>query len=357
MTVDLFSPYKTGRLELKNRFVRSATWDATANDDGSVTDKSIGLFKALAEGGAGLIITGHVFVEIAGKAGAGQYGIHNDAMIAGLKKLTDTVHQSGGRIAAQLAHAGLHSLQKEEPVKVVSEIPKAEKPQHVMTDSEINDLIKTFAKAAKRSVEAGFDAIQLHGAHGYLMSQFLSPLYNHRNDRWGGTIEKRRTFHIELLKAVKHAAGKDFPVFIKLGIMDGKDGGLTLEEGIQAVKHLEREGLDAVEVSIGFGNAIRIATKNDPAQAYFRELAAVLKQEVSIPVMVVGGIRTLEIAQDIIDSGHADIISMSRPFICEPDLIAKWQRGISRQAECISCGRCYMNLENINLVTCKKNQK
>jgi len=356
MTVDLFSPCKTGRLELKNRFVRSATWDATANDDGSVTDKSIGLFKALAEGGVGLIITGHVFVEMAGKAGAGQYGIHNDAMTAGLKKLTDTVHKSGSNIAAQLAHAGLYSLEKEETAMVVSEITQVKKNQHEMTDEEINELLVKYADAARRAVAAGFDAVQLHGAHGYLLSQFLSPLYNHRSDKWGGNAEKRRAFHLEVLKSIKNAAGKDYPVFIKLGVMDEKDGGLILEEGLETAKMLEKEGLDAVEVSLGFGTAIRTAPENDADQAYFRDLATAVKKVVSIPVMAIGGIRTLKTAQDIVNSGQADMISMCRPFIRQPDIVSKWQQDPASQAECISCGRCFGNAVKYQLVSCKNKE-
>jgi 2,4-dienoyl-CoA reductase-like NADH-dependent reductase (Old Yellow Enzyme family) len=357
MAIDLFSKYKIGKMELKNRFARSATWDATANEDGSVTEKSISLYQALAEGGVGLIITGHIFVERQGKAGAGQYGIHSNEMIPGLKKLTDTVHKSGARIAAQLAHAGLYSLEREETAKVVSEIPQVKRLQHEMTDSEISELIETFAVAAKRSVEAGFDAIQLHGAHGYLMSQFLSPLYNRRNDRWGGTAEKRRAFHIELLKAVKKAVGKDIPVFIKLGIMDEKDGGLTIEEGLETVKQMEKEGLDGVEVSLGFGTAIRTAPENDTDQAYFRDLAATIKKNVSIPVMAVGGIRTLKTAQDIINGGQADMISMCRPFICEPDIISRWRQNPESPAGCISCGKCFGNAVKYQMVSCRKNQK
>ncbi len=353
MAIDLFASYKIGKLDLKNRFVRSATWDAMANEDGSVTEKSIELYTALGAGGMGLIISGHVFIDLPGKAGFGQYGIHDDTMIPGLKKMTATARKSGVRIAAQLAHSGLYCLGHDDPAIVVSVIPQVERPQHEMTDAEVVELISTYVSAARRAAEAGFDAIQLHGAHGYLLSQFLSPLYNHRTDNWGGSAARRRNFHLEVVKEIKKAVGSSYPVLIKLGVMDDKAGGLLLDEGVQAAVELAKAGIDAIEVSLGFGVAIRNTLNGEADTAYFRDLAATVKHKVNVPVMAVGGIRKLDTAKGIINCGEADMISMCRPFIREPDIISKWQKDLTSRAECVSCGKCFGNAVKYSQLACR----
>jgi 2,4-dienoyl-CoA reductase-like NADH-dependent reductase (Old Yellow Enzyme family) len=356
MSIDLFASYGIGKLELKNRFVRSATWDALANEDGTVSDKSIELYSNLGAGGVGLIISGHIFVELPGKAGYGQYGIHNDDMIPGLTMMTAAARKSGAKIAAQLAHAGLYSLDRSEPAKVVSNIPQVERPQYEMTDAEISELVEKYAASARRAAEAGFDAVQLHSAHGYLLSQFLSPLYNHRSDNWGGTAAKRGNFLIEVLKAIKKAAGSSYPVFIKLGVMDDKEGGLKLDEGVQIAVHLAKAGIDAVEVSLGFGVAIRNVINEDADKAYFRDLAAAVKHKIKVPVMAIGGIRALDTAKAIVNCGDADMISMCRPFIRQPDIIARWQQDMVGRSECVSCGKCFGNAVKYSQLACRNKE-
>jgi 2,4-dienoyl-CoA reductase-like NADH-dependent reductase (Old Yellow Enzyme family) len=192
-----------------------------------------------------------------------------------------------------------------------------------------------------RGREAGFDAIQLHGAHGYLMSQVASPLYNRRSDQWGGSPENRRRFHLEVIRRTRQAIGDDFPFFIKFGVMDDREGGLTLEEGIETARQMAAAGLDAIEVSAGVGQPVQRAHEGEPEQTAFRERAAAVKRAVSVPVAVVHGIRKLETARDIVQSGDADMVAMCRPFIREPHLVARWRRGETRQAACISCNRCF----------------
>ena len=194
--------------------------------------------------------------------------------------------------------------------------------------------------AAVRAREAGFDAVQLHGAHGYLMSQFLSPLSNRRTDRWGGNAENRRRFHLEVIRGIRKAAGDDFPLMIKFGVQGDKDGDLSLDEGLETAQQMVREGIDAIEVSGSGRNSVRIMREGDIEKPYFRERAAAVKQAVEVPVAVVGGIRSIETAENILDTGEADLISMCRPFIREPDLVLRWSRGDRNPAKCISCNKC-----------------
>jgi len=344
MSTDLFKPYKIGRLELRNRFVRSATWDGTADSSGAVTDNSVALYQELGQGGVGLIVSGFAFISPLGQAVPGQYGVHTNDMIPGLRRLVVVAHQGGAKIALQIVHAGINSpyLNRRGMTPLaVSRMPETSNPHREMTDEEIEDIVSDFASAAVRAREAGFDAVQLHGVHGYLMCQFLSPLYNLRADRWGGNKENRRRFHLEVLQKVRKAVGADFPLIIKYGVQDDREGGLSFSEGLATVQQMVEKGIDAIEISDGVGFSAQIVTEGDPERVYFRERAAAVKQAVTVPVMVVGGIRSLEMAKNIVASGDADLISMCRPFIREPGLVARWQRGEIGPARCISCRKCF----------------
>jgi 2,4-dienoyl-CoA reductase-like NADH-dependent reductase (Old Yellow Enzyme family) len=227
-----FDPLTIGSISIPNRFMRSATWDSSATDDGEVTDDSLRIIAGLAKGGVGLIVTGYAYVSDEGKAALRQYGISHDRHIAGMRRLAQAAHAHGARIAVQIAHGGLNLglLAKKEGVALApSHIEDHPWPHRAMTGDEVQATIDSFAAAAARVKEAGFDAVQLHGAHGYLMSQFLSPLMNKRTDEWGGSAENRRRFNVEVLKAVRKAVGPDYPVMIKMGLRDRAEGGLPLE--------------------------------------------------------------------------------------------------------------------------------
>ncbi len=343
MAVDLFKPYRIGRLELRNRFIRSATHDCTADSSGAVTDASVARYHELAEAEIGLIVTGFSYVSPLGQAMTGQYGAHTDDMIPGLRRLVEVVHHRGAKIALQIVHAGINSEYL--PRVGISSLAVSKRqdmsiPHQEMTHEEIEHIISDFGCAAARAREAGFDAVQLHGAHGYLMSQFLSPLFNLRTDRWGGSAENRRRFHLELIQRVRRTIGADFPLLVKFGVQDDVDGGLAFREGLVTALGMVEGGVDALEISAGIRKGPPIAKKGDPERTYYRERASAVKREVSVPVILVGGIRSLETAQDIVDSGDADLISMSRPLIREPGLISRWQRGDTRSAKCISCLNC-----------------
>ena len=357
--VDLFEPFSIGRLELKNRFVRSATWDNTADNSGAVTDTSEAMYCKLGKGGSGLIVTGFAYVAPLGQALPRQYSVHTDTMIPGLHRLVQAAHQGGAKIALQIVHAGINSgyllkkgittlavSRKQDSIRpgmlpLLSRKQEINIPHREITDEEIEGVLSDFASAAVRARKAGFDAVQLHGAHGYLMCQFLSPLFNFRTDRWGGSAENRRRFNLELVRRVREALGDDFPLLIKFGVQDDEEGGLPLNEGLETAQQMVAKGVDAIEISAGIGGASPIARKSEPERVPYRERAAAVKRVVTVPVMVVHGIRSLEMAKNIVDSGDADLISMSRPLIQEPDLIARWQRGETWPSKCISCLRCH----------------
>lgn len=350
--VDAFSPISIRGMELGNRFMRSATHDTSADESGAVTDKSMSIYKRLGEGDIGLIVSGYAFVSAHGQAFWGQYGAHTDEMLPSLRRMVEAVHSGGGKIALQIVHAGRAGINapylKDKGIISLapSKIKGSKFPHREMTTDEIEAIIKDFGCAAARAREAGFDAVQFHGAHGYLMSQFLSPLTNKRTDIWGVSLENRRRFHIEVVREVRRRVGHDFPLLIKFGIMDDAPGGTTLSEGIDTAREMIAAGVDAVEVSFGIGGDFmqRIVGKEanpDNESPWFRERAAALKAAVSAPVIVVGGIRSFDMAQAILDAGEADIISMCRPFIREPKLIKRWLAGDRRPARCITCTQCY----------------
>ena len=344
MTSNLFTPIKIGKIETKNRFMRSATWDAMADHSGLVTERSVALYHQLNTGGIGLIVTGFAFVSFpSGQAGVGQYGIYNDKMIPGWKPIIREAHKNGSKIAMQIVHAGINSgylSHKGIDLCAVSALADVVRKHHEMTDEEIEGIITDFVAAGVRVREAGFDAVQLHGAHGYLFSQFASPLFNHRHDRWGGSPKKRRRFHLEVISGLRKAVGDDYPILVKFGVQDDKEGGMPLAQGLETCRQMVKAGLNSIEVSAGVGSAIARLREGEIGKPVFRDRAAAVKKAVSVPVAVVNGIRSLETAEDIIQSGDADMISMSRPFIREPHLLQRWQKGDTSPAKCISCGKC-----------------
>lgn len=340
----LFQPITIDGVEIRNRFLRSATWDRTGTDDGEVTDASVRIIEGLARGGVGLIVTGYAYVSEQGKAAVRQLGISHDRHVQGLSRLAKAAHDHGAKIAVQIAHGGanLGLLGRTGRVALAPSWIEGHPQAHrEATSEEVYQIVHDFAAAAARGREAGFDAVQLHGAHGYLLSQFLSPRTNRRTDEWGGSPERRRRFAVEVVRCVRCAVGEGFPVWMKMGVRDYSDDGLVLAEGLEALRTLVAEGLSAVEISSGFGaRSARTARPGDEEDPYFRAESAAAKHAVGIPVMLVGGIRSLGMAEDILGSGHADMISLCRPLIREPDLIARWQRGDTAPSKCISCNKC-----------------
>lgn len=343
----LFSPAQLGTLTLPNRLVRSATAERMADADGRPKPSLVSLMRDLAEGGVGLIITGHMYIDPAGKCHPEMAGIYDDSLVPGLASLVDAVHAAGGRVAVQINHGGMQCSRETVDEGVASSAIAADflqQPAREMRVDEIEVTIAAYAGAARRAQAAGFDAVQLHGAHGYLISQFLSPFVNRRTDGWGGDLAGRMRFLREVCGAVRAEVGPDYPVFIKLGMLDGVAGGLTLDEGVQVVAALAEMGLDGVEVSAGIGGgdvqASRAGISSPDDEAYFRHLAQAARAVTDLPIVLVGGFRSRGVMDEVLASGDADFVSLCRPLICEPDFPRRLQAGQTKAA-CISGNRCW----------------
>ncbi len=334
----LFEPWKIKGIEFRNRLVRSATNMRLAGPRGEVTEELLQVHRRLAEGGVGLSITGHAFVAPQGKVNPGQLGIWDDGLIEGLKELVGVAHRGGARIFVQLSHGG--PLAFCSPQERVS--PSPFKGAREMTLEEIQGMIKAFIEAAKRAREAGFDGVQLHAAHGYLLSSFLSPKINKRKDSYGGRAGGIRLLG-EIIRRIKAEVGPDFPVLVKMG-PDNPPGGNGPEELLEILKALVREGLDGVELSRGIApqqDIIREGVRPFKNEAYNLPWALKVKGNFpELPVILVGGIRSLEWAEDILRQG-IDAIALSRPLIREPELPSRWMKGDRSPSRCISCNLCF----------------
>lgn len=366
----LFEPVKIKNVELRNRFVRSATYDACADTSGYVSEKQIKMFADLADGGVGLIITGITYVHDSGQLTTSQNSIANDDCIPGFKRLTSTVHNRGARIAVQLFHAGRErakflKVKNEQAIapSFVHTDPYFTEEYRPMKEEEIWDIIRAFGDAAARAREAQFDAIQLHGAHAYLLSQFLSPYTNRRGDDWGGVLESRLRFHREIYRDIRAKVGEDYPVLIKIGVEDGFSGGLEFCEGKLAAQLLAQWGFDALEISQGLrgrryeGTEFRTKINRADREAYFRDWCKEIKSQVNTPIMMVGGLRTFGLMEEIIKKGEADFISLCRPLIREPGIVNGWKNGDHERAECISCNMCLEELVKGETLHCVQQKR
>jgi len=350
---ELFQKTWINSLEMPNRAVRSATWTGTGDEQGYVTDRTVEFYRELGSGGIGLIVTGYLYVMPNGKQLPFQIGNYDDSQIEGLARLADTVHAAGGRIIPQIVHVGSRANPRLIPEgdeiwapSAIADSGTRQVPKE-MTLDDIRRLVEAYAAAAARSLKAGFDGVQLHGAHGYGINQFLSGAWNIRGDVYGGTIKQRYRFLGEVLEAVRGAVGPHFPVLIKLNAEDYVERGLTIAESVEVAKRLDQDGIDAIEVS---GGCAAAATDKSPArtkieksedEAYLLEFAAAIKEAVKVPVITVGGIRSLKKIDAILTNRWADYVAMARPFIREPGLVNRWKEGDTSKAKCISCNGCF----------------
>lgn len=346
----LFDETRINSMHLDNRLVRSATWEGMCEDDGRPTGRLENYYEILAGGGVGLIISGYAFVRLDGKQLPGQLGMHKDDLVPDVRRLTDAVHLKGGKLCMQLVHCGGQTTGKIAGGQTVA--PSSVKvDQYPETPAELDslgiaDIVGCFAAAASRAKNAGCDAVQLHAAHGYLISQFMSPLTNRRMDEYGGPPERRFRFLLDVYRAVRGAVGSQYPVLVKMNGSDNLDGGLTLEEAVIAARLLDEEGVDAIEVSggtpaSGLQTPVRQGIDSREKEAYNLPLAYRIKNAVSCPVMLVGGLRSFELAEGIVRRDEADYIAFSRPLIREPDLPSRWQEGNEAHSRCISCNGCF----------------
>ncbi len=345
----MFESTEIRGVKLGNRFVRSATWEGMAARDGAVTAQLIKTMTDLAEGGVGLIITGHAYVRPEGQAGRGQLGIYKDELIRGLQEMTAAVHGYGGKIVLQIAHAGLFASEKlsgQQRLLVSNYERKGQSAGQELTVQDIQELIVAFGDAARRAKESGFDGVQIHSAHGYLLNQFLSPVFNQRIDEYGGKIQNRARIHVEICQTIRRVVGDDYPLLIKLNCQDFIENGLSLEDSLEAGRLLVDAGVDAIELSGGIITGAqlspsRLDINSEEKEAYFKKDAQSFKKSIDVPLILVGGVRSFQVARSLVEEGTADYISMSRPFIREPDLIARWRSGDYSQSQCISDNKCF----------------
>lgn len=348
----LFDSISINQMRLANRVVRSATWEGLADEKGSCTEELIAMMRRLAEGGVGLIVTGHAFVSPEGQASQRQMAVCSDEHMEGLKQMTDAVHGAYGRIALQLAHAGAMAANNLTGLISFGPMELRDKKGDVycreMVCSEIDQTVEAFAQGAIRAKQAGFDAVQIHAAHGYLLSQFLSPYYNKRTDEYGGSVENRARFLLETIGKIREVVGPDYPILVKLNSEDNLDGGMTIMEMLKVAIMLETATVDAIELSGGTGDSIpslgpvrRGDPETEKQEVYYSKAANLYKSNVKVPLILVGGMRSPAVVKRLVSENVTDLVALSRPLIREPNLVGRWQFGDEKRSTCISCNKCF----------------
>ncbi|MFO7570367.1 MAG: NADH:flavin oxidoreductase [Smithellaceae bacterium] len=348
----LFEPAHIKQMVLSNRFVRSATYDGMADANGHASDEQIRLISGLAAGGVGLIIHAITYVHPSGQVSGAMNSLADDTCVDGMRGLAAAAHGNGAKIAVQLFHGGREArfvkTKKQLPwaPSVIEDDPYYSGPYREMHEEDIGSVIVAFGDAARRAKTAGFDAVQIHGAHGYLFSQFLSPFTNRRKDVWGGSLENRLRLHREALVAMRRQVGDDYPIWIKLGVEDGFAGGLAFPEGLRAAQILADIGYDCLEISSGVrggkyeGTEYKTKINRAAREGYFRSWAGQIRKHVDKPVMAVGGFRTIKMMEEVVRDKEADFVSLCRPLIAEPDIIGRWKSNPDIRPFCRSCNLC-----------------
>ncbi|MCB6367148.1 NADH:flavin oxidoreductase [Intestinibacillus massiliensis] len=333
----IFEEVRFPHVTFKNHVARSATNDYAGNEDGTVSEFQMGLYRELAQGGVGMIITGHYAVCPLGRNDIHQNALWDDSFIASQRRLTDMVHENGSKIVAQINHAGAKAqaaaIGGAQPVAPSAvEVAPGVMPR-ALTAEEIAQVEDDFAAAALRAKQAGFDGVQVHCAHGYLFSQFIDPAHNKRADAYGGSVENRFRIVEETLRKVKAAVGGTFPVFIKIHCNAVEGDAQFASDLVYMLKAAAALGVEAAEIS-GFDFAKQPRDK----RLYYMERARRAREASGLPVILVGGIRTLAEMDEVLDGG-LDMVSLSRPFVCQPDILKRLQAGES--SKCIGCFGCF----------------
>jgi 2,4-dienoyl-CoA reductase-like NADH-dependent reductase (Old Yellow Enzyme family) len=307
-------------LLLKNRLVMPPMATGMATEDGGVTDRHLKHYTTRARGAVGLIIIEHTYVAADGKLSRGQLGLYDDRLIPGLKRLVEAVHAEGAKVIIQLTHAGakapsnITGKRPSGPWNIL--LPNSSEIPRPLTIPEIKTIVARFGNAAYRAVEAGFDSVELHAAHGFLLCQFLSPFANRRNDGYGGNLAERLVFPTEVIREVKARLGESMPLFYRFGADDMLPGGLTRQEARLAAQHLTQVGVDVMDVSGGIGGDDQMSSNE---QGYFVPLAAGIKAVVKVPVIGVGHITEPEYADRIIRERKVDMVAVGRTLLANPD--------------------------------------
>lgn len=345
----LFDQTVVAGMKIKNRFIRSATYDGFADERGHMTAELFQVYENLAKGGVGTIITGLAYVSDSEEPIPGQMGIYDDSFIAEYEKLTEMSHRYDAKIILQLVCLGSQTSSTNGKIiwgpSTVADLWYKTTPQE-MTVQDIQLVQKAFADAALRAKQAGFDGIQIHGAHGYLLSKFLTPYYNRRSDAYGGDIENRARMVLETYQAIREKVGPDYPVLIKINCEDFMEQGMTFADCKYVCSKLVELGITAIEISGGLGSSrpnegtLR-AISSAEQESYFKSYAAEIARAISVPVILVGGNREVAYLAEILNQTEIEYFALCRPLICESDLINRWQKGDAANAKCVSCNKCF----------------
>ena len=315
----LFDTTTLGKRTLKNRIWRSATWLALADAEGNVTDEIVKTYEELAKGGAAMIVTGLTsIVEHDAEIGGGAK-FYDDRFIEGHKRLTDAVHKHGALVMMQTAIV--------------------DGPVDELSTEQVENIVRQFGDAARRAEQAGYDGVQIHAAHFFYLSKFISPLLNHRTDRYGGSQRDRSRILYEILKDMRSKTGDGILITMKINSTDEYPGGLTVQDFLVTCRLMADAGIDVIEVS-GNGTS-HTGIKAGRNEGYFRAAAMSLAALVDVPVVLVGGLRSIEKINQYLDETGIEYVSLSRPLIREPNLIKRWQQGDTKPSLCVSCNTCY----------------
>lgn len=380
----VFETFQLAGMTFPNRIIRSATYEGMSETNGKPTEQLERKYIALAQGGVGGIITGFIGVNKQGGAGSHMPLLNGNENIEAYQKITQKMHDLGTPIIAQLNHCGGQTKKEDTGMPVIAPSKISDYKAKEMTKAQILEVIEAFVQAIKDAKEAGFDGVQLHLAHGYLLSEFVSPRMNRRTDEWGGNTENR----FRIVKTIFEKAQKEvgnYPIIVKINGYETLKNGMSITESVKIAKLLEQVGCDGIEVSNGTRKAglatmrgsvpwEMIVAQNDrldkmprfvksivgtiaekafpqpqPKNLYNLDAARAIKEAVNIPVIVVGGITNMNDIEDIINKNQSDLVSMSRPFILESDLVNKFKTGKQTQSKCIQCNFCIIGVENAPL--------
>ena len=346
----LFEPVMLKNMTVKNRFVRSATWENKTTEEGRMTPELYDIYETLAKNEVGMIITGYANIVKEEQPNPGMMGIYDDTFIEEYQKLTACMHHYGSKIILQVAYGGTKTTYNVGERVIFAPSAVAEQGTGTlgkeMTKEEIAYIVEAFGESARRAKASGFDGIEIHGAHTYLINQFLSPYYNQRTDEYGGSLENRMRFLKEVYEAMREKVGEDYPILVKLTATEFFEGGQSFEETKEICKAVEAMGVDAIELSGNVHGKARqmvgdiVEGYTIEKEGYFYRFGEEISESVSIPVITVGGLSTPEKVQEILDTTSIAFFALARPLLAEPDLIKRWQNGDLRKVKCVRCSKC-----------------